>query len=1214
MPKDRPRLRTIAAASAIAALLFVAAERAVPPYKVTTAHAGTAKQLGTVRAADTPRAMPGADSNYGGRTSPGRVRSLRIPLAFEPTAGPSPTPGGFVARGSGYTVLVTGNEVALSLRSQKAGVRSQKGSRRLPVASGQPSVSRNWKLETGNWPDFGDRPGAPGFGSLLPTSNFLLPVPVTSTPKPQTTPPSVVRLQLVGANARAKAVGLDELPGKSNYFIGRDPKKWRSNVPNFAKVKVKGVYPGVDLACYGNQGQLEYDFLLAPHADPRAIVLDVVGEGSALPRAAGGRPYQISADGDLVMGAGDGTVVFHRPVVYQPDLTRPGGRRPVDGRYAVRKSTVQSGNETYEVGFEVGPYDRGKTLVIDPVLVYSSYLGGSGVDYANAVTVDSTGNIVVAGFTYSPDFPTTSGSYQPTADFGCLSTTQPCGHGFISKFDPSGASLIYSTFLGGSASDSVGTVAVDSAGNAFVAGSSRSTNFPIVNPTPTNYTGGTCDGFVGELDSSGDHLLYSSCFTGAYVRGIVVDSAEDVYLVGSANTSNFPVTTGAFQTTYNGNGEIFVSKLRPDGSPLIYSTFLGGAEYVSGSAIAVDSGGSPYVTGVTTGITFPTTPGAFDTAPSTGCNVVVAKLKPDFSALAFSTYLCADQNNGAFSGAVAVDSSGSAYVTGTVSKPIFPATPGAFQSIFPGSESGFLAKFDPTGSSLVYGTYIGGSASEVAEQGLAIDSAGQAYVIGSAYGGAGTPTLNAFEPACPGQFCAFVTALNSSGSGLVYSTLLGGSGSFVGNTQWLDSGYAIAITPSGDAVVVGVTGSYDFPLVRPFQSSMGGDPDAFLAIISPIAAPGATLLPTAVSFPNQNVGTTSAAQFATLKNVGSLPLNITNIAATGDFTESNTCPSTIAVGGNCSVKLTFSPSGPQALTGFLVVTDNALDSPQSFTLSGTGLGAAASATPASIAFPNQFVGTTGLPQDVTLTNAGTVPLTITAVQATGDFAAVNGCTSSVAPGVNCTIGVFFDPSATGDRTGTLTVTDNAPGSPQTVALSGTGEDFSMAPQSTTLVTPAGVEVTDPVTLNPAGGFNVPVILTCSGAPALSTCTINPSSAAMNGTSPVTVTVTIQTTGSSSAPGRLQFPLDPRGRERVLVLGLLLLCLTLAAGKRRRALLVRLSLVSLLFLAACWTACGGSSTPQGPHTPSGTYTLALTGIAANGPATLSHTVPLTLTVR
>ena len=384
----------------------------------------------------------------------------------------------------------------------------------------------------------------------------------------------------------------------------------------------------------------------------------------------------------------------------------------------------------------------------------------------------------------------------------------------------------------------------------------------------------------------------------------------------------------------------------------------------------------------------------------------------------------------------------------------------------------------------------------------------------------------------------------------------------------------------------------------------------------------ASLSASSLTFPSQLVGTTSSSQQITLQNTGNTALSITSITLggsnPGDFSLSQTCGNSVAAGSNCTLTVTFTPTARGARSATVSIVDNAADSPQTISLTGTGTAPTADISPSSLTFPGQFVGTTGLPQNITLTNNGNVALNISSIQASAQFGTSNGCTSSLAVGVSCTISVFFDPSSAGTQTGTLTVTDNAPASPQTVALSGTGEDFSVAAasgSSTSATVTAGQTATYPLAVNPAGGFNQSVTFTCSGAPSLSTCSVSPSPLTLSGTSAGTATVTVSTTARSGMRMRPKPPLGPW--VWLSMLGLLAAVGARLLGGRRLAwrrawVPLAVAVVGLTL----WAACGGGGGGGGggnPGTPTGTYTLTVTGTTSSGSSTLSHSVTLTLNV-
>jgi len=443
-------------------------------------------------------------------------------------------------------------------------------------------------------------------------------------------------MRLVGANAGAAVAGADELPGKSNYFIGNDSKKWRRNVPNYAKVKYQNVYPGVDLVYYGNQsGQLEYDFVVAPGADLSVIALDVAAglsrqpDGTAVPesptvaaglprhrssedggvkpplqeRAHRDAPLQIATNGDLVVEADGCEVRFHKPLVYQPAInngqrtTDHGQPTPVEGDFVLQASN--------RVGFEVASYDHTRPLVIDPVLSYSTYLGGSSGYYpathGYAIAVDSAGNAYVTGYTQSDNFPTVNPFQANYHGYGAT------GDAFVAKLNAAGSALVYSTYLGGNNLDVGYGIAVDSSGNAYVTGETGSTDFPTLNPIQAINHGLYGNAFVAKLNASGSALVYATYLGGSYsdiAYSIAVDSSENAYVTGQAASPDFP-TANPLRATKSGYSDAFVAKLNAAGSALVYSTYLGGGSD-NGYAIAVDPSGNAYVTGFTASADFPT--------------------------------------------------------------------------------------------------------------------------------------------------------------------------------------------------------------------------------------------------------------------------------------------------------------------------------------------------------------------------------------------------------------------------------------------------------------------------------------------------------------------------------------------------------------------------------------------------------------------------------
>ncbi|HEX8492476.1 MAG TPA: SBBP repeat-containing protein [Pyrinomonadaceae bacterium] len=620
-------------------------------------------------------------------------------------------------------------------------------------------------------------------------------------------------MKLVGADKRSVGVGLEELPVKSNYFIGNERSKWQTKVSNYARVKYRGIYPGVDLIYYGTRGQLEYDFEVAPGTHPNAIRLSFEGA----------KRVRVESDGDLVLDTENGEVRHKRPHVYQ-DVNSV--RRSIPCGYLL--------DENQHITFDVGDYDRSKPLTIDPVLTYATYLGGSLGDAAYGVAQDAAGNLYVTGITSSINFPTTAGAYQAIYPTDAQSVV------FVAKLNPAGTALVYSTYLGGSGHDpsyasanSYGySIAVDASGNAYVTGDTSAINFPTTAGAfqPTTAVQHGIDAYVTKLSAQGDSLIYSTYLHGPgqsndYGSAIAIDSSGNAYVTGLTNSTTFPTTAGSFQpTTPASSFPGYVIKLNASGSALVYSSYLGGSTYDYPRSIALDATGNAYVAGGTSSTNFPTTTGAFRTTSAGGGDAFVTKINPAGSALVYSTYLGGSASktaNGADrANDIAVDNSGNAYVTGDTTSANFPTTAGAYRTTAVGGTDAFITKINPSGGALVYSTYLGGVGKDIGYS-IDINDLGNAYVSGSSDSSNFPTTSGALQSSNLG-LTAFVTKLNLTGNKLVYSTYLGGSAN--------DDGWAIAVQGSGDAYVVGTTRSTNFPVTSGAfqQAHAGGNDDAFV--------------------------------------------------------------------------------------------------------------------------------------------------------------------------------------------------------------------------------------------------------------------------------------------------------------------------------------------------------------------------------------------------
>jgi hypothetical protein len=596
----------------------------------------------------------------------------------------------------------------------------------------------------------------------------------------------------------------------SNYLMGNRPSRWHLGIPNFANVRYREIYPGVDWVLYGHQDELEYDLVIAPGADPRRIRI----------RFDGADRLSVDPYGDLLIQAKEHAVRQRRPVVYQRSAT--GDREYIEARYAL---------DHRDVRLVLASYDRSRELVIDPALAFSTYLGGSGGDYASAIAVDGAGNVYVAGVTSSVDFPT----LQP------FQAANPGQAAFVSKLNAAGAAPVFSTYLGGASE--VAGVAVDATGNVYVAGTTSSANFPVQNAFQPTYKGtgaGSVNGFVTKLDPSGEALVYSTYLGGSvqdFVHGLALDNAGSVYVAGQTSSPDFPIAN-AVQPTLKGRLNAFITKLNADGSSLAFSTFLGGSAADGALAVALDTTSGIYLGGETNSVDFPTV-NAFQSVNHASANGstdptgFVAKINQSGNALVYASYLGGSGVDAVR--AIAADSAGNAYVTGSTSSTDFP-TVSPLQSTNRaatglGGPTAFVSKINSTGDALVYSTYLGGSGGGNGLLGdvgnaIAIDNVGDVVAVGQS-SSTDFPVVGAVQTtnkaAALGASNAFVSELNSSGNALVFSTYLGGSGSY-GNQQahttipFGDSAAAVALDSSGNIYIAGQTGSSDFPIMNPFQS------------------------------------------------------------------------------------------------------------------------------------------------------------------------------------------------------------------------------------------------------------------------------------------------------------------------------------------------------------------------------------------------------------
>ena len=1024
-----------------------------------------------------------------------------LPLMFEPNQGQTDSKVRFIARGGGYGLFLTEQEAVLSLQAPVAGKSEARQS-------------------------------------------------------------SVVRMTLAGANEHPAVRGAEELPGKSNYFIGNDPAGWRQNVPQYARVEYAQVYPGVDLVYYGSQGHLEYDFQVAPGTDPKSIQLSFHGS----------QALKLDA-GDLVLETAAGDIRLEAPRVYQQDGN---ARKPVAGHFAMLSDN--------RVGFDIGAYDRNKTLVIDPVLSYSTYLGGSGDELHPAIAVDSALDLYVTGATSSTDFPVTDGS-----TFKSGATTNV----FVAKYDPTGATLLFASYIGGTGADSPVGIAVDAATNIYVAGTTTSINFPTSTSAfqPTPNAPGNPHAFVTQLISTTNastySLGYSTYLSGGKTdtaTGMTLDNKGFVYVIGITDSTDFPLApvAGTFQSTLQGTNAFFISKVAPTSTganSLNFSTYFGGGfpttGTVSGGAIAVDNNANVsniYFTGATNYIytgqnsqtDFPirnayqsclglapsaTQPQTCDTTVTLP-DAFIAKLDPGTTTgaqLLYCTYLGGSGTDVGLG--IALDASGNAYITGSTNSPTFPVSTGAGKTLIgpqqtPASAGthAFVAKINNpatgTGSNgstnvqFTYFTYLSGSGTDVGNA-IAVDNVQGADVIGTTQSASSFPvTPNAFQSTLKGTQDAFVARLDTLGTttgASQYVSFLGGGATETGTGVVLDSDSNVYLT--------GETTSTDFPTKNPKQPNKAGGAgvsDAFVTKVGP-----------SLDFDVQ--GHPPGSNSVNAGNQIAFNYVITN---NGDTT-SNVAFADNLSGGNGSAPVTF--------------------------VSASVSGGSCASTPTD---------------NKVLCNLGTIK---------------GGATSTV------TINLTPTGGGTVGNSGTLIV---GAFSKTAVAQAVPVNTFRLEALKSSNTVVAGNPASYTIKLTPQTNFTASVSLACgSGLPPGTSgtqCVFSTTPVTLQGSSPSTVTLVINTTARVTTTASTSHGNGLFYASWLPITGIALLGMGVGTRLRRgRRVLGGVLFVVVGTLILLQPACGGhSSSTTTTGTPAGTYTVNVT--ASSG--SFSQTTPITLVVQ
>lgn len=1009
--------------------------------------------------------------------------------------------------------------------------------------------------------------------------------------------PESLSMKLAGANPNATLTGTDPLPGKTNYLLGNDPSRWHHNVPQFARVRYEDVYPGINLLFYGNQGQLEYDFQVAPGADPSRAELQF-DDAKQLELAGG----------SLIAKGASGSVSFESLRVYQ---NVEGRQQPVSARFVLRAAN--------RVGFEIGPYDHSRELIIDPILSggYSTYFGGSGDDTSPSIAVDNVGDVYLAGSTTSP-----AASFPQPAGGNVLFGTNP--NVFVAKLDPTGQALFYLTFLGGGGTDTAAGVGVDGAGNAYLAGTTTSgingsANFPTTQTNayqtaPETGSTGTSHVFVSVLDPSGSTLKYSSYLSGNgtdVATGMTRDNRGNLFVTGTTTSSDagsvsvqFPASAPPqaqpFQSFPRAPIQFFVTKVNTAAfgiGSITYSTYFGGGVPSTGTAvgggIAVDSTGNIYFTGTTNFIfvgcdgcettDFPilnayqpcldsappttvTTPVTCDnTATTTNTDAFVAKLNPSAaqgSQLLWSTYLGGSESD--IGTAIAIDTgAANIYVTGNTDSPdVTTLTFASYQRCLdtpvnptvgtacpviaaPAPTDAYVARLNNPSSgnmALTYFSYLGGSADDTGLA-IAVDTASGALLTGSTKSSdlCTVPTNPCvIQSTLNGSQDAFLARINTSATADqnnigTYVTYFGGSG--------VDRGTSVALDNNLSTYIAGDTDSPDFPTATPLQATNHGGTDAFVAKL------------------------VTASDLAIC---GKLSTQTTSTCPPG--TQSSV--PTVSAGSQATFTYTITNNGPDVATNITVTAD----------LSSTTTGV-----------PVTFNSTSGCSQTTGSTN---VVCAIAPLQ--------SGATASV--------NIVVTPTTAGSfNGGAVTVSSSNNNDPvagnNLVTVSATATDFTVDidPKNQSILA-AGDTAVYQIQLNPVPVFTTNVSLSVSGLPNASSASFTSTSVNLSN-GPATSTLNIITTARPITVAGSQRWRGPLYAIFLAVPGLALF--GLGAGDHRRRKLLGLLLLSVLFgLVLLQPACsGGKATPPVvPGTPAGTYTLTL---AATGG--ISHNTTFTLTV-
>lgn len=796
-----------------------------------------------------------------------------LPVSFEANQGQTDPQVKYMARGNGYKLYLTSSQAILRVsgRHGDSDVRDMMMNKRRGAA------------ETKAW--IKKRYGNAHRGSSSQAE---------------------VRMNLLGPGAEATLSANEPQHAKLNYFIGKDPAKWLTNVPLYGRVNYSNVYPGIDLAFHGTAQRLEFDYLVSPGADPKPIQVSFEGIDK----------LQTNESGDLILTTSAGPVELHKPVAYQ---VKDGVRSDVDARFVIK------GHD--QIAFAVGAYDHSRELVIDPTVFYSTYFGGDFADYGIAIAVDANGNSYVAGATDSNTLPGPAGS-TVTASAGTFDA-------FVTKIDTNGACVFTSIFGGTTGDDFPGGIAVDAQG-IYIGGTTSSSDFPTTAGAPqTIFQGGTTNGandaFAVKLDLTGSLPPVWGTYIGGSDSdsglGVAVDASHNVYVVGETYSGNLPVTDGSILNLNSGSGndDGYIAGVNATGTAFIQMRYIGGSSGDLATGVSIDGSGNIYISGITISSDLPVTAGVLQ--PSCGtdgnCNAVgstgpfddlfIASIKANLSGYNYITYFGGSVTDDAY--AIAADASGNVFLTGRTTSPDFLLSGGTpFQSQLLGTQNAFILGLNNTGSALAYESYFGGEASDLGT-GIALDSGDNIYITGQTTSATQFPLLNPTQPAPSGNSDAFVSVFGLNQNLLLFSTFLGGGGDenqFAGAIG-VDAAENIYVTGDTDS---GNGNSPSFPTTTgAIGSTSGGGTcgsgaatvpctDAFVTSYTPATAPDFTLSATALNPSSINAGASATSTITvTALNAYAGTVNLT-CSVSGTGTPLPTCSTGALAGGAATLTVT----------------------------------------------------------------------------------------------------------------------------------------------------------------------------------------------------------------------------------------------------------------------------------------------------------------------